>query len=644
VSRRAAGERNRLLYGEATPRADLPVLRAGPLVAVLDGIDLRYVKAGPDELVRRIYVAVRDRRWGTVAPLVTDLEVTAGSDTFLVTFRARHAAKELDYSYEGTITGDENGQIAYSIDGTFNSDSTYSRIGICVHHPLRETCGRPFRARTPDGEVRGTFPTEIGPQAFVDGTFRPLFDPFHRLEIRFAGGSTVQFEFEGDLWETEDHRNWTDANFKTYSTPAALGPPAPASSGTPLRQRVVVDAAVIARHRPPEPAQDVRLTIRPTEGARVPAIGIGADADRHSSDEQEGDLLRALAPRHLRVALHPHDHGWEEAYAAAASTAGALGAPLELALHLAPEYDRALNAVAAALARTYPIARVLVAVADEAAPPNETTPPELVDRARELLAPVAPGAEFAGGTALYFAQLNRTHPRAERWDGVFYSITPQIHATGDIDLMENLEAQSDTVRGALRLAGGRPVLVSPVTLKPQMTSPTDGDVRQASLFGAAWTAGSLKYLAESSASSLTYYESTGSLGIVERSSDSSPQHRPVTVHPLYHPLADVASWHAAEVMAVASTAPRDAIALATRTADGTLHLLVVNLRPEPRHVVVAPLEGTVTLRRLNEETCKLAVTAPAAFRGMQTPITMDGELRLELEAYEVLRIDAQSGH
>ena len=27
---------------------------------------------------------------------------------------------------------------------------------------------------------------------------------------------------EGDSWETEDHRNWTDASFKTYSRPLAL--------------------------------------------------------------------------------------------------------------------------------------------------------------------------------------------------------------------------------------------------------------------------------------------------------------------------------------------------------------------------------------------------------------------------------------
>ena len=39
-----------------------------------------------------------------------------------------------------------------------------------------------------------------------------------------AGGEIV-IRFEGDLWEMEDQRNWTDASYKTYSTP--LRPPYP---------------------------------------------------------------------------------------------------------------------------------------------------------------------------------------------------------------------------------------------------------------------------------------------------------------------------------------------------------------------------------------------------------------------------------
>ena len=58
----------------------------------------------------------------------------------------------------------------------------------------------------------------MGQQPYEDGSFHALFAAFDQLEVALDGG-TVVFDFEGDLWETEDHRNWTDANFKTYSTP-----------------------------------------------------------------------------------------------------------------------------------------------------------------------------------------------------------------------------------------------------------------------------------------------------------------------------------------------------------------------------------------------------------------------------------------
>ena len=86
----------------------------------------------------------------------------------------------------------------------------------------------------------GCFPDLIGPQALVDGSYHPLFPPFDRLELDLPSGGRLLFEFEGDLWEVEDHRNWTDANFKTYSTPVSLGRPAPLEAGQGLRQRLVI--------------------------------------------------------------------------------------------------------------------------------------------------------------------------------------------------------------------------------------------------------------------------------------------------------------------------------------------------------------------------------------------------------------------
>src|SRR5207237_1638072 len=66
----ATGELTR--YERWSGRDEPPVERrrvaAGPLAAEVEAPDLRYVRAGDLELVRRLYAAVRDRNWGTVQP------------------------------------------------------------------------------------------------------------------------------------------------------------------------------------------------------------------------------------------------------------------------------------------------------------------------------------------------------------------------------------------------------------------------------------------------------------------------------------------------------------------------------------------------------------------------------------------------
>ena len=57
----SAAERLTLLHGSDQPLPAPAVLRAGHVTAALDGVDLRYLRVGQVELVRRIYVAVGDR-------------------------------------------------------------------------------------------------------------------------------------------------------------------------------------------------------------------------------------------------------------------------------------------------------------------------------------------------------------------------------------------------------------------------------------------------------------------------------------------------------------------------------------------------------------------------------------------------------
>ena len=651
-------DRLRLLHGTDAPLAEMRALQAGPVSLLLDGVDLRYLKIGGTELVRRVYTAVRDEDWDTVPGVVSGLTLEETEGGFRLEFDVRHARREIDFSWHGTVTGEESGRVEFLFDGRAERDLSYNRIGICIHHPWRETAGAPFAARTPAGPLAGAFPDLIGPQAIVDGAYNALFAAYDRIEIELGGGGSLLFEFEGDLWESEDHRNWTDANFKTYSTPIALGFPLRLEAGQPLRQRLIVtpiDVPVTSGAGGP-----VRLSVGATTGTRVPVIGLGLDRDGHPPDDHEAQALADLAPAHLRVEVRLDRGDWRETLAAGQETARRIGSRLEVALMLREEHADSLGAVAEALAGGPPVDRVLVTLAGgRTATPEETTPAGLVDIARAALGDTLPGTSFVGGTEIYFTELNRTRPVHATWDGLCYSLSPQIHAFTDVDVAENLDAQAETVRSARAIAQGKPVAVSPITMRRRVNFhaagdppptvpgelPDSVDVRQSSLFGSAWTAGSLKYISESGASSVTYYESTGWRGVIERASGSElPEKfrsRAGEVFPLYHALADVMGWRGAEVLLCESSNVLAAIGLAVRE-DGVTRLLVANVTPIEQDVVISPLDGEVRLRRLDESAAAEAGANPTAFRGNSEPAAATGGLALTLRPYEVVRIDPDS--
>ena len=649
-------DRLRLLHGTDAPFPDVQVLHAGRVRALLDGIDLRYIGVGRTELVRRIYVAVRDRNWNTIPGKVSDLDVDARDDSFDVRFSVRHRAEDMAFAWQGAISGAADGRITYSLDGMAERDLQYNRIGICVHHPWRETAGAPFHARTPEGEIEGTFPDLIGPQQVVDGKIYALFPAYDRLDVSVPGGGSLELRFEGDLWETEDHRNWTDANFKTYSTPLSLGVPHDLARGERLAQRVTI----APRGVDDTAGEDgpVRISIGGPTGTVVPAIGLGVDSDGHEPTEREVELLRALGPAHFRVELRLDGDDWRMALVRAQEAARRVGAHLLLSLHLRPEHADRLHAVAEGLAAGPEVDDLLVIfLGGRTSTPEETTPPELVDLVRRELGGTIPSTPIGGGTEIYFTEINRTRPQAESWDSVCFSITPQIHAFTDLDLVENLDAQAENVRSAKALAPGKRIVVSPITIRrrvnfhatapepepPPGELPDSVDVRQPSLLGAAWTAGSLKYMCEAGAAAVTYYESTGSRGVLERDDGSALpgvfDSRAGDAFPLFHPLADVAGWRRGEVMEVASENPLVAIGLAVR-AGGALRLLVANVTSEAQNVVIAPVDGHLRLRRLSAESAESARADPVSFRAGGEDAAADGELALRLGPYELVRVDS----
>jgi len=679
-------------YGRDAAPVDTYDLRAGPVTVALVGIDLRHIRIGGVEVVQRIYVAVRDSAWNSIPAAYSDLRLDVAEDHFTVDFTARHDYQDLHVSWRGSITGTADGAISYVMDGVAHGGFSYNKVGFNIHHPLQRSAGRPYHARTPAGPITGALPVLIEPQRVANGVLTALFPAFDALSIDMEGGPTVRFAFEGDLFEMQDHRNWTDANYKTYGTPLAIPTPLQAYDGQAFRQLITVSivgaAATSATSAMPDTPDtpdtrqagddgrgarmwgvlpldsarrpEIRIEVGRALGRALPPVGVMTASHAGALSARETNLLRRLRLDHLRVDLRLADPSYRETLVRAGAEAAALGAALEAALLVRDDGE---GAVALATFATLlpslpvPLARVLVfADATERSVTSGSTPGSLMRRARAALGDVIPAVPLAGGTTLFFAELNRDRPDVSTMDMVAYAINPQVHACDDTSLVENLAAQADTVRMAHTLCGDRPIVVSPVTFigraGPYAAGPpTSGglpgnvDARQASLFGAGWTAGSIKYLAESDAAALTYYETTGWLGLIERDAGSPRPDlfpsRPGDVFPLYHVFADLAEWKEGELVESRTADPLAVDGLVMRVG-GALHALVANLDAHLRTVTIGPLNAArAMVRLLDEDSAPLAMTAPDRFRASATAHEVhDGALTLSLPPYAVARIDA----
>lgn len=631
-------------------------LRAGPLTLILEQGDLRYVRYGDWEILRRVYVAVRDRRWDTIPARLSDLRIERGADSFRVTYLARHQRDEIDFEWRATISGDARGEITFAMDGAALSTFWRNRIGICVLHPIRECAGRDCVVESDDGSlVRGTFPTHIAPhQPFVN---------IRALSHEVAPGVAAEVRFAGDVFETEDQRNWSDGSFKTYSTPLALPFPVEVARGTTVKQSVtlgVTDQSGVARES--GAAKTVNFTIGPASEFRLPRIGLcsaGQDVDDQSLGETELARLKNLRLAHLRVDLALDAQGWEKKLRRAAAEARALSVDLEIALTVSDRADEELTRLVGVLDTIEEVGVAAWLVFHRA---EKVTAQRWIDLARRKLHDHSRTNLVGGGTNNYFTELNREPPPlSARLDFVAYSVNPQVHAFDDRSLVENLAAQAETVRSARRLLPGVPIAVGPVTLKPRFNPnavqsaieplsgelPPQVDARQMSLFGAAWTLGSLKYLGESGVAGATYFEVAGWRGVMERAAGSPLPRlfpsRPGQVFPLYHVLADAGEFAGGEVITSRSDDPLTVDGFAVRR-DGVTRLLVANLSAQKQSVAIHHLADRVLVKTLDETTVEEAALDPETFRARpgRAEQTSAGSLTLDLLPFAVVRIDEAS--
>ena len=647
--------RSVLYYGKDEPLPEQTQLCAGPLSMIFESGDLRYIRFGDHELLRRVYVAIRDHNWDTILPQLSNLQIERNDDTFRIIYDVTNKGADVDFVWQGTITGDANGTITFSMDGEVLSTFRRNRIGFCVLHPM-DCAGVSSRIEKIDGTVEeSTFPISIAPQYLIDDEIKPVapFNNMRAVRYEVASGVEAEVRFEGETFEMEDQRNWTDASYKTYGTPLSEPFPVEVAAGTKISQRITLTLKTLSELRTENrdtPTQPVILDVSATEARPLPRIGLSTASHGEPLNAQELERLKPLNLSHLRVDVDLAQPDYESALRRATGEARELGVSLELALFLTDAAEEELCAVTEAIERVKPpVGTYLIFHETEA-----STSAQWVNLARRHLS----DAQIGAGTNAYFTDLNRGRPPVDALDLVCYSINPQVHAFDNSSLAETLGAQAVTVESARQFAGGLHIAVTPITLlarfNPNATGPepepapgelpAQVDVRQMSLFGAGWTLGSIKYLSESGASSVTYHETSGWRGVMETANGSPLPEKfrslPGAVFPLYHVLADVGEFAGGEVLVSKSSDPLKVEGISLRK-NGKTRTLLANLTPDSQKVRAQNLAATVRVRLLDETNAQAAMSSPEAFRsGTGEPVrTAEGILALNLLPYAIAQID-----
>jgi len=648
-----------LCCGTDEPLPERIPLRAGPLSLFWDGGDLRTIKLGGREVLRRIYVATRDRNWGTAPNVMSNVVMEAQADAFRIRYDVENRQDDIHFVWHGEIAGEADGTIRFSMDGVARSTFLKNRIGFCILHPA-DIAGAHCRV----DHVDSTSEAAILPVLLVpDQPLLPFAEMTGMAHV-VAPDVWAELRFTGDVFEMEDQRNWTDASYKTFSTPLRLPYPVEVPAGARIAQTVTLALRDERSDQRVEFTSATEPLTFPIDAAApaspLPPIGLGMASHGAALTATEISRLRALNLRQLRVDLVLADATHPARLRQATAEAQALGVPLEIALLIsADDAHVALGALRRLLDELRPtVCRWLIYPAKEMFRGGSPLR-DVIEPARAALTSYG-SAALVSGTNADFIFLARSLPPLKLVDALTFAITAEVHAFDNASVIETLTTQGAAVRSARTLAGGKPVYVSPVTFRqrhnpyatgaipptPPGELPPQVDPRQMSLFAACWAAGSVRNLAQSGAAGITYFETTGWRGVMETAHGSPIPDRfrsiPGAVFPVYHVLADIGEFAGGEVLACQ---PSDALAvdgIALRN-DGRVRVLVANMTAEPQTVTVPRLRGRIDLHLLDASVAEDSMRAPEAFRarsGTRLEAAAAG-LEIKLPPYAVARLDGK---
>jgi D-apionolactonase len=484
-------------------------LQAGPLSLQYSDGSLWNIRLGEEEAIRRIYLVFQDINWTSRPFEILEENWNIADNHFSAQLQVRGSKDAENFEASLKIVGTPAGEIKYAFSGSTSADFMRNRLGLCLLHPIADLAGKPCKLSLSGGtRVISAFPKDIS----ASQPFKNLSGISHTLN----NGQIFEVKFKGEVFETEDHRNWSDASYKTYCTPIELPFPVTVSKGEQLEQEISISLSGSASRIEKPIKRKITVSVSEKE-VSLPDLGLNI---AKNFSEVDHDEFSQLGINHLRLNLDLDDFS-ELDFSRAVGLSKQLNLKLDIALKAATVSN--LTNFIKGNDETLSEVRNLLIFSKS----HKVTPEEFIAAAREQL-----GAEqsISAGTDLYFTEINRGTPVVPGINQINFSLNPQVHSFDDRTLIQNLATQEVIAVNAARIAGDKSISVGPITLRPRFNPnatqpdrdvsndslPASVDARQMTWFAEAWTAISIKYLAQSSAiNSATYFESVGWKGLRE---------------------------------------------------------------------------------------------------------------------------------
>lgn len=399
---------------------------------------VREVCYGGARLASAIYSAVRGADWSTYPVIISDLR---WGDSWCSWWTQAQGAP---FSWKTEVEASADG-FRMSVDGTPTETFHTCRTGLCILHPL-SVCGQAVTVRHVDGsEESSAFPTLVAPhQPFLE---------IAGMQYRTPSGVQVDITLEGEVFETEDQRNWSDASFKTYCHRLGEGKPYTIEAGQRVWQQVRIRCT-----------GKTQMVASPREReAPMPALSVWLDT-------LDADALRILrAAGFTRVATDA-----VETLGKVAGMAVDLRLRTEDIVHLQPVAPPANGST-------------LWLVSDRWTPEVE----EVVRHVREQWQPL--GWELGYGSSANFAELNRSRPPQGVFDWLSTAASPQVHTFDAWSILQNAESFASIGATMLAFGGEVRLCVAPLRFESRFSG---GDPRADSPLAAAYLILALASIAE----------------------------------------------------------------------------------------------------------------------------------------------------